>query len=184
MKFFLTWKSWQVFLLVVLLPFGFQFLLMETLMSSSEIDHEMMFNVIPLMMLVFIALYLLWFWTLGTELNKIIPEKERPSASRFKFGIKFNAIYMVLFQAFFISTANGTSFGFLVPVIFILHICSMYFMFYSIYFISKNLVTFENKVYGTNKSSTGTFFLMWFFPLGIWFVQPRINKMYAAEPST
>jgi hypothetical protein len=157
---------------------------MDALISSSDVNNQVMFTVMPLLMLAFMALYILWFWTLGTELNKLVPESDRPNASRFKFGIKFSAVYMVLFQAFFISSASGTSFGLVTPVIFILHMAAMYFMFYSIYFISKNLVTFENKVNGSNKSSTGTFFLMWFFPLGIWFVQPRINKMYETEQNT
>jgi uncharacterized membrane protein YfbV (UPF0208 family) len=180
-KIFLEWKSWQIFLLIVIFPFATQSLIMKAFINSAETDPSILFTVMPLFMLIFIGIYLLWFWSLGTELNKIVPENIRLKATRFKFGIKFCAIYMVFFQIFFVATANGNSFGALMPIIFILHIVAMYFMFYSIYFISKNLVTFENHENDKSASSKGTFFLMWFFPLGIWFIQPRINKMYAAK---
>ena len=183
MHFFLEWKSWKIFLFIIVIPFGVQSLLMNTLVSSTEINNEVVFTVMPLVMLVFMAVYLMWFWTLGVELNKMVPESDRPKVSRFKFGIRFTAIYMLLFQAFIVSTTNGVSFDLAMPVIFILHMAAMYFMFYSIFFISKNLVTYENMVSGTSKSSKGTFLLLWFFPLGVWFLQPRINKIYAAEKS-
>lgn len=154
---------------------------MKALINSKELYPELLFNVMPLIMLLFIGIYLLWFWSLGTELNKIVPENIRLKSSRFKFGIKFCAIYMVAFQIMFISMANGSGFGAPMPVVFILHLVAMYFMFYSIYFISKNLVAFENVKNDKSASSKGTFFLMWFFPIGIWFIQPRINKMYAAK---
>ena len=181
MKIFLEWKAWQIFLLIVIFPFAIQSLIMKAFINSADVAPGLLLNVMPLIMLIFIGIYLLWFWSLGTELNKIVPEGIRLKASRFKFGIKFCAIYIVAFQMFFIATANGNSFGVLMPIILILHIVAMYFMFYSIYFISKNLVAFENHENDKSPSSKGTFFLMWFFPLGIWFVQPRINKMYAAK---
>lgn len=181
MKIFLEWKAWQIFLLIVIFPFATQSLIMKAFINSADVAPGLLVNVMPLIMLIFIGIYLLWFWSLGTELNKIVPEGIRLKASRFKFGIKFCAIYIVAFQMFFIATANGNSFGVLMSIILILHIVAIYFMFYSIYFISKNLVAFENHENDKSASSKGTFFLMWFFPLGIWFVQPRINKMYAAK---
>jgi len=44
--------------------------------------------------------------------------------------------------------------------------------------ISRNLVMAErnNKVKFSGFSRE--FFLMWFFPIGLWFIQPRINKLY------
>jgi hypothetical protein len=181
MQIFLKWKAWQIFLLIVVFPFATQSLIMKALINSQELETGLLFNVMPLIMLIFIGIYLLWFWSLGTELNKIVPEDIRLKVSRFKFGIKFCAIYMVVFQMFFIATANGYGSSTYMSWIIIPHLVAMYFMFYSIYFISKNLVAFENNKNDKSKSSKVTFFLMWFFPLGIWFVQPRINKMYAAK---
>ena len=181
MQIFLKWKAWQIFLLIVIFPFATQSLIMEALINSADLQSGLLFKVMPLIMLIFIGIYLLWFWSLGTELNKIVPESVRLKASRFKFGIKFCAIYITAFQIMFIFMANGISLGAFMPIVFVLHLVAMYFMFYSIYFISKNLVAFENVQNDKSASSKGTFFLMWFFPLGIWFIQPRINKMYEAS---
>ena len=46
-----------------------------------------------------------------------------------------------------------------------------------IFFSSKNLIK-EEDVLGINSPRIfSTFFLFWFFPVGIWFLQPRVNKV-------
>jgi hypothetical protein len=61
----------------------------------------------------------------------------------------------------------------IVPV----HLFSMFCMFYCLYFISKELKAVEWQRPVTFSVYTGEFFLIWFFPIGIWFIQPRINKL-------
>jgi len=51
-------------------------------------------------------------------------------------------------------------------------------MFYCLYFISKSLKAVELQRDVTFNDYAGEFFLIWFFPIGIWFIQPRINKLF------
>lgn len=45
------------------------------------------------------------------------------------------------------------------------------------YFVAKTITSVEMKKESHFSDYIGDFFLIWFFPVGIWFVQPRINKI-------
>ena len=180
MDIFLKAKAWQIFLVIAVLPFGLHTLVMQSLMSSSEITPENIFKIIPVIMLVFLALFLLWFWSIGVGINRRIPEEIRPKPRFFKFAIIYSAVYMLIFQLFFIfAVLSGNGSGYM-AIIFPLHLFAMYCMFYGLYFISKNLGTYEANSSVKFSSFAGSFFLLWFFPIGIWIIQPRINKVYAS----
>lgn len=180
MDIFLKAKAWQIFLVLVILPFGTQMLVMQSLISSFETNPELIFMIMPIVMLAFLALFLLWFWSLGVGINKRIPVEIRPRSKFFKFAIIYSAIYMLIFQLFFIFAASGSGSGGHMAIIFPLHLFGMYCMFYGLYFITKNIATFEENKPIKFSSFAGSFFLLWFFPIGIWLIQPRINKLYAS----
>jgi uncharacterized RDD family membrane protein YckC len=58
----------------------------------------------------------------------------------------------------------------------------MFCMLYLLYFVSKNLVLAETRKPASFPDYAGPFFLIWFFPIGIWFTQPRINRLYERPP--
>jgi len=178
MDIFLKGKAWQVFLLLVVIPFGFQAGLMS-FMFSSETNPELLFKVVPLIMMVFMAVFLLWFWSLGVKINNRVPVEIKPKSKFFKFSIIYAAVYGLVFQLFFISAASGSNLGGAMALIFPMHLLGMFCMFYALYFVAKNIATFEQEKVVKFSEFKGPFFLLWFFPIGIWFLQPRINRIYA-----
>ena len=77
---------------------------------------------------------------------------------------------------------NGTEpsvglIGGLVAVIVPLHLFSMFCIFYSLYFVAKTFKTVELQREVNFSDFAGEFFMIWFYPIGIWIVQPKINKM-------
>jgi hypothetical protein len=66
-------------------------------------------------------------------------------------------------------------------VIFPLHLLAMFCMFYQLYFVSKNLVLAETGRPASFSDYAGLFLALWFFPIGIWIVQPRINRLIQKE---
>jgi hypothetical protein len=52
-------------------------------------------------------------------------------------------------------------------------------MFCILYFLSKSLVMFETGKRVTFYDDAGPFLLFWFIAIGLWFTQPRINRLYA-----
>lgn len=87
-------------------------------------------------------------------------------------------MYMLLFMVFFAGIPHGVKPINLMAIIFPLHLLAMFCMFYSLYFIAKNLVMAEKNEIIEFYDFSGPFFLIWFFPIGIWFIQPRINALY------
>jgi len=181
MDFFLKSKSWQVFILLVVLPFGVQGSVMSFLFSSEEIDPAIVFQVMPILMLVFMVVFIVWFWSLGVGINKRISKAIKPKVKLFKFCIIYSALYMVVFQVFFQLTASGQSPSGAIAFIFPLHLVGMFSMFYALYFVAKNIATFEQNKAVKFSDFSGPFFLLWFFPIGIWVIQPRINQIYANQ---
>ncbi len=59
----------------------------------------------------------------------------------------------------------------------------MFCMFYCLYFVSKTFKIAEMQRETTFSDFAGEFFLLWFYPIGIWIVKPKINKM-VEETST
>ena len=63
--------------------------------------------------------------------------------------------------------------GIIVPV----HLFSMFCIFYSLYFVAKTFKTVELQRETTFSDFAGEFFLIWFYPVGVWIIQPKVNKM-------
>ena len=64
-------------------------------------------------------------------------------------------------------------FGIILP----LHFLSMFGILHSMYFVAKTFKTVELQREVSFSDFAGEFFLIWFYPVGIWIIQPKINKM-------
>jgi putative effector of murein hydrolase LrgA (UPF0299 family) len=64
-------------------------------------------------------------------------------------------------------------FAFIIPI----HLFAMFCIFYSLYFVAKTIKTVELQRAVTFSDFVLEFFLIWFYPIGIWIIQPQINKM-------
>ncbi|MBS1933543.1 MAG: hypothetical protein JST96_06060 [Bacteroidetes bacterium] len=76
---------------------------------------------------------------------------------------------------------NVALFGIVFALIIPLHLFAMFCIFHSIYFVSKTIKTVELQRETTFSDFAGEFFLIWFYFIGIWFVQPKINKLAQTE---
>lgn len=64
-----------------------------------------------------------------------------------------------------------------------LHLFAMFCMFYCLYFVSKALKSAELQREALLGDYIIDFILFWFYFVGIWFLQPRINKLFAEDES-
>jgi hypothetical protein len=178
---FLTLKHWQLFGLLLGLPMVFQFITIGSVISSN--DPTIMFYFFPILMILFIGLFFGWFYALGTNLHKKLPQTANMNLTRFKIFLLIPVVYMLLISIFMAGMfSNLTSGGQPNPAIFALiiplHLFSMFCIFYCLYFNAKALKTVEWQKPVTFSDFAGEFFLIWFFPIGIWIIQPRINKLF------
>lgn len=181
MKIFLTLKHWQLFVLLMALPMIFQFITIGAMFLSN--DPLALLYFYPIMMVFLVAIFFGWFYAIGTNLHKKLPETATMNLTRFKIFLFIPVAYMLFLSVFMfgmftdISSGEGPNpaiFAFIVP----LHLFSMFCIFYCLYFNAKALKTVEWQRPVTFSDFAGEFFLIWFFPIGIWIIQPRLNKLF------
>lgn len=180
----LTLKHWQLFVLLMGLPTIFQFVIIGSIIISR--NPTIFFIAFPIMMIFFVTFFFGWFYALGTNLHKKLPATVAMNLTRFKIFLFIPVVYMLLISVFifglFSNFSSGVEpnpaiFALIVP----LHLFSMFCIIYCLYFIAKALKTVEWQKPVTFSDFAGEFFLIWFFPIGIWIIQPRLNKLF--DPS-
>lgn len=138
----------------------------------------------PVLMILCTGSFFAWFYSLGTNLFKRLPVTEKMSLTRFRLFLFIPLVYMLFLMLFiFFDAFRGAELG---PGIFALiiplHLFSMFCMFYCLYFNAKVLKAVELQRPVTFNDYAGEFFLLWFFPIGVWFIQPRINRLFNVTP--
>ncbi|WP_434353717.1 hypothetical protein VH441_01455 [Psychrobacter sp. HD31] len=178
-------KHWHIFLLTFLLPMVIQYTVMGIIFSQVSAagapNMEIIFNyikILPIIMVVFISALFAWFWSIGVGLQQVIPTPLKLKVSKFKLALLFNTVHILLFMAVFIKAFGSTNINTgLLPIVFIMHLIAMLCMFYSLYFMAKTLKTAELQKEVIFSDFVGEFFMLCFYPIGIWILQPKINKM-------
>jgi len=191
---FLKAKHWQLFILTFGVPLVFQAAMMWSMMSEIVSPDNAQaafmtnyFTLFPLMMIVFMAVFFGWYWAVAVGLQEKVPETVSMKIKKFKVFFFIPIVYMFIFVGFLsvamVGLLNGNPepnmaivaglFAIIVP----LHLFSMFCLFYCLYFVAKTIKTVELQRDVNFGDFVGEFFLIWFFPIGIWFIQPMINRM-------
>jgi hypothetical protein len=173
---FLRAKHWQIFLLLC----GAMFVGDAALMSPTAMTAQpaaQLWKISPLfaiMTVLCMVVFLGWLWSMGSFLSSIVQPSLRLATGFFRFALFFPAVYFAVFIAIF-PGFTPSAFAIIIP----LHLFAMFCMLYLLYFVSKNMVLAETGKSVSFYDYAGPFFLIWFFPIGIWIVQPRLNRLYA-----
>jgi hypothetical protein len=163
-SFFLRARHWQIFLLcippIATVVVGNRFKLLAAL---SELC------------------YLAWLWTAGPFLTAAA----KP-ALRLRLGL-FRCDFFCLILYFLIAISvldkklslPDTLLSTLAVAFIAMHFLIMFCVFHILYFVSKSLLIVETGRPVSFYDYAGAFFLIGFFPVGVWTIQPRINHLYA-----
>ncbi|CAH0336676.1 hypothetical protein FVB9288_02387 [Flavobacterium sp. CECT 9288] len=191
---FLKAKHWQLFILTFGIPLIFQIILMSTLFATittqTTPDPTIIFSYMkyfPLLMLLFMALLFGWFWSIAIGLQKKVPQDISMKVKKFKIFFFIPLVYLLLLMLFINIAIDGFDTANPEPniaiiasyfvIIFPLHFFSIFCILYSMYFVAKTFKTVELQRAVKFGDFAGEFFIMWFYPIGIWIIQPKINKM-------
>jgi hypothetical protein len=200
---FLRAKHWQLFLLTFGIPMIFQFIMMGTMLASIGIGTEpdpttlfSLFSFFPILMIIFVGTFFGWFWAIAIGLQSKLPTHIKMKTNMFKVFFFIPITYMLLFSIGIgavmyilpdmVETGQELNLGLMLSstaIILPLHFFSMFCIFYCLYFVSKTFKTVELQRKTTFSDFAGEFFLIWFYPIGIWIVQPKINKMVDSLPT-
>ena len=187
---FLRAKHWQLFLLTFGIPMILQMIMMASMFINAGWNTEpnptfimSYFALFPIIMLVFMGVFFGWFWAVAVGLQSRVPKDVTMKVGRFKLFLFIPLIYILFFLGFMVTTMSGAlqdgsapnpgMFALIIP----LHLFSMFCIFYCLYFVAKTFKTVELQRKVTFSDFAGEFFMIWFYPIGIWIIQPKINKM-------
>ena len=186
-NFFIKSKHWQVFLLffVTFLVVMSSFLLVLIYSENTVFTGF----VAGFTAAGSFALLLSWYFFLMRGLNrKIENPKHRTLKKGIWFFLIFPVVYLFLFllafpTGFVITTENFHSVSLLwLLLIFPLHMFAVFCFFYVLYLTAKTIRIAYKQRKVSFVEFAGEFFLLWFFPIGIWFLQPEINKILKDHP--
>jgi hypothetical protein len=198
---FLKAKHWQLFTLMFGIPVLFQIVMMVTIFSNinSETNPDPlvlfnMFKFYPIIIIIYMGALFGWFWSIAIGLQNKVPKNVTMKTKKFKIFFFIPLIYIfclaifigVMFSGIIQTEAelsNGIVGG-LIVIILPLHLLSIFGMFYSIYFVAKTFKTVELQKEVNFGEFAGDFFMIWFYFIGIWIIQPKINKMAEDENTT
>ncbi len=184
-KLFLRAKHWHIFTIAFALPFVLQMLLVPLVVVGD--NPMVVLRVMPVTMAILVVGFFGWFWSVATGLQSKVPTGAEMKVNRFKLFFFIPLVYLVLFLLFIAFGTGGLmesgqepdtgtialTIGIILPIHFFAVIC----MFYCLYFVSKTYKTVELQRKVTFPDFAGEFFLFWLYPIGVWILQPRINKM-------
>jgi hypothetical protein len=193
-KKFLKAKHWQLFLLQFGVPMMLQLIMMGSIFaelgSGNKPDPLFMLSYMkffPIIMLLLMGVLFGWIWSVAVGLQGKAPEDVKMKVKKFKIFFFIPIVYLLfinLFMGIQINSlmANGSEpsgilIGGLIAVIVPLHLFSIFCIFYSVYFVAKTFKTVELQREVKFSDFVGEFFMLWFYPIGIWIIQPKINKM-------
>ena len=125
-------------------------------------------------LLPFVVCFMGWLWSLGSFLSSIAEPSLRLNLHFFRFAILFSSLYLLTALPFFLSS-NPTIEAIILPMHFLALVC----LLYAFYFVSKSLVVAETGEAVTFNDYAISLLLFLCSFIGIWLIQPRINRLYA-----
>lgn len=185
---FLKAKNWQLFIVMLGIPLLFQLFIVFGIFSFSGKDSGADFLVIfiiasqliPIITLIFGVIFFGWLWSIAIGLQQCIPSTVKMKVTKFKIFFFIPLVYisflMLHMSGFIAGSLEGFEwvFALVVP----LHLFSMFCMFYMLYFVAKTIKTLELQREVKFGEFLAEFFLLWFYFIGIWIIQPKVNTFY------
>ncbi len=148
-KILIKLPSWAMFL-ILLIPFTFA-------------------NNLPFGILLASFIWLLWLYFVGCSIYDKANSIKTISLKWFTGSLLYAICYIIVIEVIFK--------GSLPKVIIPFHLFAVCCIFGALFFVSRLLVMSEDKKIVKLNRCIGTFFLFWFFPIGVWFVHPRIKNV-------
>jgi hypothetical protein len=157
--------TWILFM-ISFLPYVFQ---------NSEIGE--------MIGLISFSLVLFFIFQLSRDLVQLLPADHSLTFTKFLWRFGFAAVYLFVISTtiggYQINGSTYDSYGAAAPVLILLHLLLFYCLLYCFYFCAKVLAIVIYKKDDPDYSHwLGTFFALWFLPIGIWFLKPKISQVF------
>ena len=172
-------EGWKLFLLILIPAIVSAMVL---LISKYLLDDNPSLLVISqILTVIFVGVFVYWIYTLGTQLARLTPNQSF-SLLLFKCALVFSTVYRVSLEAY--SLWYSVSYHMRLDLesdlwIIPFHLLATVATLYCFYTNARLLVSAERQQLSDFKNVWPTFGLILAFPIGIWFIQPRLQKLLA-----
>jgi hypothetical protein len=205
---FLRAKHWQLFFLcfvtIVVAYIGFFWALLESLSEQTSFgrwDIQWAFGFFFSAIALVIMIILGWLWSIAVGLHHLLPSGMNLSLKRFKLVFCFPVFHflgsaLLLFHSMSMLNYNESpeasetiTMVLLFIGMFISNIVAIAALWYCHYFVAKTIKSIQLKKEAVFSDYAGEFFLLLFYPVALWVIQPQVNRivassdMYSAESS-
>jgi len=194
MDIFLRAKHWQLFLAFIVLPFIIGICIMINMLMSivpgdGPPDPAAIFShlkFIPVAVVLVVAGKMCWQWAVAIQLQRLAPQGLQFKNTMFKIFFCYTIIFYPVFFVFIFSFIASFNMAANMPdpsqfiwfiALFPLSFFNTFCMFYCYYYTAKTLKTVELQREVTFSDFILESVLVWFFFVGVWILQPKINKM-------
>lgn len=188
MNIFLKAKHWQIFLLSIGIPVLLG--LSMVILKFTNNDNGLALSLLPVFNFFYIVVFYGWFWAIGTKLHDRLPEGEKVNLKLFKMILAIPIVYLLIISSYSLAVVLGifesnrspefAAFD-IVDKVMPLHIISICCIFYAMWINAKTIKSVELQRPVKFADFAGEFIQIWFFPIGIWTIQPLINKLVEEE---
>ncbi|MCT4624768.1 MAG: hypothetical protein N4A46_14195 [Schleiferiaceae bacterium] len=193
---FLKAKHWQLFIPLIIIPIlGIVYLIFQML-EFAEMPYPAQpdandVNSFLSTLMIFVLLPVItlagWMWSVGVGLNDQLHWKLQKNTTLFKICVVLPAIAALISAFGFVNAIyDPYESPQLLSFLVVLNLISSLAMFYSFYFMGRIIKTAEHQADVAFRDYLAEIFMIWFYFIGIWFLQPKVNRIiqkdYSAEP--
>ena len=164
--------------------------------EDQDADISSLMNVLMFYPIVFVivtaALYA-WYWSIAIGLQDQVPMHSKMNTRRFKMFFNIQIALFLIMLSLMIIVYNGYyseafinkqffigAFIVMIPIV----LFSLVAVFYMMYFAAKTFKTVELQKEVRFSEFAGEFLMIWFYFVGFWILQPKLNKMAENQSTT
>lgn len=117
-------------------------------------------------------------FSVGAWSNRRLPEVRRMNPLPYAAGLAVPLVYLLMYIFLYIpQLADGAPSR---PPLWLLpmHMLSMVGIFYGLWYTARQLKSLQENQQADFMIFSSTFFLLFIFPLGVWLIQPSVNRLY------
>ena len=166
---FLRAKHWQLFLLLFVFPILVELAATGYMPTTLRSWRDLGPGGLVCLGLMWIAMLCLiaWLWAMGSFLNSLQKPGLTLKLPLFRVALLYPPVYGVVF---FLADLPAKA-------VFPLHLFALFCVLYCFYFVAKSLATVNTGRQVSFRDYGKYLLLLYFFPIGVWRIQPRINQL-------
>lgn len=183
MKILLRLRHWQLFILLFLVPYLIAYLISPSATEDS-VRSDMLW-VLVLKWILILLFSLSWLYSAVVTLHRQLPEHTKMPLLTFKINF---FIYTIVFvgilsiMLFVDFQGRGGSMNLSVAIL-LFFLCLPFFfsLIYTLLFFARLLKTVELQRPVSFGEYALNFILLFYMPVGVWFIQPQLNRLCFRE---